>query len=126
MRLVTVFVVSATGVLPPAFAGADPIQALPGPITQESVSASTDAQVPPAPTAPPPSAPTIAKTAPESVIVRANAVDLDQIVCKQLPPKTGSRLGGGRECHTLRQWNQQMRESQDITRHQQRMGFVGR
>lgn len=60
------------------------------------------------------------------MVVNAEKVDLDQIVCKEKPPEIGSRLGGGRECHTQRQWNQRMRESQDITRHQEQTGFIGR
>lgn len=30
--------------------------------------------------------------------------DLDKIECRTLPAKTGSRLGGGRECRTAREW----------------------
>lgn len=59
-------------------------------------------------------------------MVRPDAVDLDQVVCKPLPPKIGSRIGGGRECLTQREWNRQMRESQDATRREERTGYIGR
>lgn len=53
----------------------------------------------------------------------SSSVNLDEIVCRNEPPHTGTRLGGGRECHTVREWNQRERESQDITRRQQVTGF---
>jgi len=55
--------------------------------------------------------------------IDSSAVNLDEIVCKTQPPTTGSRLGGGRECHSVREWNQREKEAQDITRQSQRVGF---
>lgn len=54
----------------------------------------------------------------------SSAANLDEVVCKNQPPTTGSRLGGGRECHTVREWNQQEREAQDATRREQATGMV--
>jgi hypothetical protein len=51
--------------------------------------------------------------------------DPDQIICKVTPPPTGTRLGGGRECHTKREWDQQKKDSQDATSHAQQMGLMG-
>ncbi len=53
------------------------------------------------------------------------AADLDQIVCKSTPPPVGSRLGGGRECHTVRQWNEQMHEVQRATGRMENVGLNG-
>ncbi len=33
---------------------------------------------------------------------QASDSDLDQVVCRVTPPPTGTRLGGGHECHTQR------------------------
>ena len=78
------------------------------------------AQAAPAPVAPvaPPTAQTAVATSDGS------NVSLDEIVCKNQAPATGTRLGGGRECHTVREWNQRERDAQDITRHQEREGMV--
>lgn len=37
---------------------------------------------------------------------------LDRIVCRAEPPRTGSRLGGARECHTVREWDDFRKASQ--------------
>jgi hypothetical protein len=34
----------------------------------------------------------------------ASSSDRDKIECRTLPPKTGSRLGGRRECRSAREW----------------------
>lgn len=99
MRIFAALLFSSAVVLAPALASAQ-------------TTAATSA---PAPTAPPAQA-----AAPAS---DSSAVNLDEIVCRNQPPTTGSRLGGGRECHTVREWNQREREAQDITRHQQMTGF---
>jgi hypothetical protein len=52
----------------------------------------------------------------------SNGVNLHEVVCKQTPPPTGSRLGGGRECHTARQWNQMQLDSQNSLSHLQHSG----
>ena len=36
----------------------------------------------------------------------------DEIICKTEPPPTGTRLGGGRECHTQQEWDSRMHETQ--------------
>jgi hypothetical protein len=38
--------------------------------------------------------------------------DLDQVVCRKSPPPVGTRLGGGRECHTQREWNDRQAQAQ--------------
>ena len=52
-------------------------------------------------------------------------VNLDEIVCRNSAPATGTRLGGGRECHTVREWNQRQQDAQQYTRQQQVMGYTG-
>jgi len=54
----------------------------------------------------------------------SSSASLDEIVCKDQPPATGTRLGGGRECHSVREWNQREKDAQDLTRHQERSGYV--
>jgi hypothetical protein len=54
-----------------------------------------------------------------------NGAGQDQVVCKNMPPKVGSRLGGGRECHTQREWERVEKESQDLTRRQEQGGYAG-
>jgi cytochrome c5 len=49
--------------------------------------------------------------------------NLDEMVCKTSPPPTGSRLGGGRECHTQREWNQRQQDSQSALLRSQQTGF---
>lgn len=71
---------------------------------------------PPAPTAP------TAQTAPATA--DNSGVNLDEIVCKASPPATGTRLGGGRECHTVRQWKEREQQAQDIVRQQQSVGVA--
>ncbi len=43
----------------------------------------------------------------------------DEIVCKITAPPTGTRLGGGRECHTQREWDQRTKDSQAALLRQQ-------
>jgi hypothetical protein len=54
------------------------------------------------------------------------AVDPDRVVCQNGPPPTGSRIGGGRVCHTQREWDR-MREEQRhiIESHQTMIGTAG-
>ena len=77
-------------------------------------------------TAPSPAATAAAETAPAAVSVQSanSGVNLDEIVCKMQPPTTGSRLGGGRECHTVREWNLREKEAQELTRQQEREGLA--
>ena len=76
----------------------------------------------------PAAVPQQAQTGTEHVVVQgdANSVNLDEVVCKNSPATTGSRLGGGRECHTVREWNDRQRQAQDATRQQQVTGFVSK
>ena len=97
--------------------------------TQNAAAPSDSAQpvAPAVPTAAPsPAATAAAATAPASVPEQSAGmgVNLDEIVCKNEPATTGSRLGGGRECHTVREWNQRQKEAQDITRMQERTGLA--
>lgn len=56
----------------------------------------------------------------------ANKPDLDKIVCKSLPPPTGTRLGGRRVCKTERQWEQeQQRAQQSLSKTQIQRGTGG-
>ena len=134
MRLFVALTLSAAAILLPAAALSEPAPDLsdaqgpgisqapstpPGPTTPQGPNAAQAAAAPSGATAVP------RQPASESVVVRADAVDLDQVVCKEAPPKTGSRIGGGRECLSQREWNRRTREAQDITRHQQRMSFHG-
>ncbi len=52
---------------------------------------------------------------------------LDRVVCKKLPPPTGTMLGGRRICQTERQWREQMKRSQEdiIDTQQKGRGFGG-
>jgi hypothetical protein len=52
-------------------------------------------------------------TAQPATMAAAASDPLDQIVCHIKPPPTGSMLGGGRECHTQREWNQLQTQSQN-------------
>ncbi|HEY3637053.1 MAG TPA: hypothetical protein VGK90_02795 [Rhizomicrobium sp.] len=66
----------------------------------------------------------------EHVTVQTSAndnsnVNLDEIVCRNSAPATGTRLGGGRECHTVRQWNDRQRQDQRMLQQQQSVGMVG-
>jgi hypothetical protein len=45
--------------------------------------------------------------------------DLDKMVCRALPPATGSRLGSRRECRTQREWDDIRIQSQKETTHMQ-------
>jgi hypothetical protein len=62
--------------------------------------------------------PTAPGTAP---LAQGEAVtsDLDKVVCKRLPPPTGSRLGARRVCLTEREWRQERQESREFMRNQQ-------
>lgn len=70
-------------------------------------------------TTPPPTAP----TSPMAAATNNSGTNPDEIVCKNQPPATGSRLGGGRECHTQREWDQRQKDAQDITRKEELQGY---
>ena len=87
--------------------------------TAQPIAPATTATVAPSQTAT-----AAAETAPGAVPQQTEAnVNLDEIVCKNSPATTGTRLGGGRECHSVREWNQREKQAQDITRQQQVMGL---
>ena len=124
MRLLAIFAVAATAGITPAFAFADPAQPEAQATAAPSV-APAPAQTTATPSlAAPAVAPSPAAAAPVAAST-ASAADgnLDQIVCKDTPPRAGSRIGGGQECHTQREWNRRQKESQDLTRHSQRTGY---
>jgi hypothetical protein len=43
------------------------------------------------------------------------AADLDKMVCRTLPPATGTRIGARRECRTQREWDDIRLQSQKET-----------
>ncbi len=49
----------------------------------------------------------------------ANQADLDKMVCRTMPPPTGSRLGTRRECRTQREWDDIRLQSEKETTHMQ-------
>ena len=111
MRIGAMVVVFSLAVSLPAFA--DPDSAAPANAPATSAQAA-----PAAPAAQP------ATAAPAAPVAQADATpNLDEIVCRASPPPTGSRLGGGRECHTVRQWNEREREDQRIVQQQQSVGM---
>jgi hypothetical protein len=86
--------------------------------TQSSMPLAAPVQSATAPAAPAGVAPVAARSA-------STEVNLDEIVCRETPPTTGTRFGGGRECHSVRQWRQRQEDSQRILRQQQKVGFQG-
>jgi hypothetical protein len=120
MRTLTAFVCTAI-MLMAASALADPAQAQTPP-----ASAAQTAPAPAATATPGAPAPAVTgATAAPAASTTADA-DLDQVVCKDAPAKTGSRIGGGRECHTQREWTRMQHESEELTRHQERNGYTSR
>jgi hypothetical protein len=117
MRALTLLALT-TALLIPALASADPAQPQSPPAANAEAMPATTA--PSQATAPQMSAPASAAAPATSSDVMAG-VDLDAIVCRSTPPPTGSRLGGGRECHTVRQWNDRQRQEQQMLETQQRM-----
>ena len=53
----------------------------------------------------------------------SSAANLNEVICKNSAPPTGSRLGGGRECHSQREWNQRQLDSQNALLRQQQTGY---
>jgi hypothetical protein len=49
--------------------------------------------------------PAAAPAAQPQAAAASTSEDLDKIVCRTLPPKTGSRIGPQRECRTQREWD---------------------
>jgi hypothetical protein len=92
MRFFAIFALSAA-VLAPTLAAADPGQTQTAPASPVSAAASPSTDA-----------------------------NLDQIECRTSPPPTGTRLGGSRECHTVRQWKQREQEAQDNLKQAQMNG----
>lgn len=90
MRRFAIAALSATTLLAPALVWADPV----------APAGAQTAQATPA------AAPPVATTAQDS------SPDLDRIVCRSNPPPTGSRIGGTRECHSVREWNERTQQDQ--------------
>ncbi|HTT96551.1 MAG TPA: hypothetical protein VMF58_00765 [Rhizomicrobium sp.] len=47
----------------------------------------------------------------------ANNADLDKMVCRNMAPATGTRIGARRECRTQREWDDIRIQSQKETSH---------
>jgi hypothetical protein len=58
--------------------------------------------------APPPPAPAATSDA-------AKQSELDKMVCRQMAPATGTRIGARRECRTQREWDDIRQQSQKET-----------
>jgi hypothetical protein len=90
-------------------------------LTAPAASGSAAPPTAPATTATPATASTPAPAA--APAKTASSIDtntaLNQIVCKSFPAPTGTRIGGGRECQTVRQWNEEQRENQQDVQHEQ-------
>ena len=116
MRVWTMVLVSAVAIMVPALASADPGQvAAPG--------AAATAAAPLSPPAAAAAAPAPTVQAPATPVV-SQASNPDEVVCRMSAPTTGSRLGGGRECHTQRAWDARQQESQRALVNAQKVGFA--
>jgi hypothetical protein len=109
MRPVVLTTLLAVALSAPQIAGADPIQ----PQTMQSA---VSAPAPASATAG--SATTPAGSAGVQEVVKITSPPapdyLDEIECRILPPTTGTRLGGSRECRTVREWKTRQQQSQDM------------
>ena len=52
---------------------------------------------------------------PAATTAAANPADLDKMVCRQMAPATGTRIGARRECRTQREWDDIRQQSQKET-----------
>jgi len=114
MRALTMFLVSAATILVPVLASADPApaQSAPAPTVQTAAAPSDTAQAP-------------AAHAPQAAASASSGNNPDEVVCRMSAPTTGSRLGGGRECHTAREWNRRMEDDQRMLATTQGHGLSG-
>jgi hypothetical protein len=130
MRVLAVLVLSSA-ILAPGLAAADPAQPETTTVTTPATAAPSATSAATAQSVQAPTAAAASPPAGERVVVRGtaeddnNGVNLDEIVCRSSPPATGSRLGGGRECHTVRQWNERERNDQRLLQMQQNVGMAG-
>ena len=115
MRVLTTVFVSAAVIIAPALVFADPGQKQTAPATAAQSAPTT--------------MPTVTVTAKALQVPPATAAsrtsDPDEIVCQMTPPRTGSRLGGSRECHTQRDWDRHRKESRAILSGMQMRGLQG-
>jgi hypothetical protein len=44
-----------------------------------------------------------------------SAYDLNEVICKMVPPPIGSRLGGGKVCATRRAWEERRKRDRELT-----------
>lgn len=105
-------------------AAALPLAALADPAPAEAPAPAATQTAPVA--APTMTAQTSAAAAAPAAATASTGANLDEIECRTTPPPTGSRLGGGRECHTVREWNDRMREDQRMIEQRQNVPLVGR
>ena len=115
MRILTMVLVSAATIIVSALASADPVQ----------LRTAAAATVPSAPA----TMPTVTVTAkalqaapPTAASV---AADPEETLCLMTPPRTGSRIGGSRECHTRRDWDRHRKDSEAILSGMQMRGLQG-
>jgi len=109
MRIFPVLAISSAIVLSPLLSSADPEPAA--------------APAPTAPAVPAPTTQALAAPAPASTASADSSVDLDAVVCRSSAPATGTRLGGGRECHTVREWKMREQASRDALTKAQQTGY---
>jgi hypothetical protein len=122
MRALVMVLICSSAVLGQA-ALADSSASSPAPVQTQSTAVQSPAV--PAATAQAQS-PVTAAPAPTPAAAQSQSADvnLDEVVCRTSAPATGTRLGGGRECHTVREWRDREAESQRILQQQQSVGYV--
>jgi len=128
MRVLFVALVCSGAILGRAAFAQTDNPAVPAVSAQPAAPATTGAAAPaqPAAVAASPAPAVAAYRAPAAAAQQSaeSTANLDEVVCKDQAPATGTRLGGGRECHSVREWNRREREAQELTRHQERGGMV--
>lgn len=102
-------------------AAALPLAALADPAPAEAPAPAVTQTAPVA--APTMAAQTSAAAAAPAATSSDSSPDLDRVECRSTPPTTGTRLGAGRECHTVRQWNERMHEEQRMIEQRQSTGY---
>lgn len=107
MRASTMILVSAAAILAPALTSADAGQAKSEPSAHTAPAPITTVQV----------------TATARVDDASSSGNPDEIVCHTIPPTTGTRLGGSRECQTSRYWNARRQASREALMHAQSLGM---
>jgi hypothetical protein len=123
MRVLAILAVSAAALPLVALADPAPVQA-PAPAATQAAPMQAAAQTAPSPTMTAQVTPAPAAPAAASADADVGA-DLDKVVCRSTAPPTGSRLGGGRECHTVRQWNERERNDQRMLEQHQSVAYHG-